>query len=121
LKYFYIAGTVFFTVLGQLLLKWRIIKYGQLPESFVNKIFFLTKLLADPFILSGFLSAFIASFFWMAAMTKFDLSYAYPFMSSAFLLVFILSCVFFHEPFTLNKVIGLVFIIAGIINTSRSL
>jgi len=43
--------------------------------------------LFDPLIFSGFASAFIASFFWMAAMTKFELSYAYPFMSRVFVLV----------------------------------
>ena len=119
--YFYIFGTIFFTVYGQLVLKWRILGVGTLPESTLDKVIFLSKLLLDPYIFSGFLSAFIASFFWMAAMTKFDISYAYPFMSSAFVLVFLLSVVFFHEPVTWQKIIGLVFIVAGIIVTSRSM
>ena len=119
--YFYIFGTIFFTVYGQIILKWRINGIGSLPENFTDKIFFLIKLLFDPWIFSGFVAAFIASLFWMAAMTKFDISYAYPFMSSAFVLVFLLSVILFHEPITWQKIIGLLLIIAGIIITSRSI
>lgn len=119
--YFYIFGTIFFTVYGQIVLKWRINGVGTLPENFSDKIFFLIKLLFDPWIFSGFFSAFIASFFWMAAMTKFDISYAYPFMSSAFVLVFLLSIVLFDEAVTWQKIIGLILIIAGIIVTSKSM
>ncbi len=118
--YFYIFGTIFFTVYGQLILKWRIMSVGSLPDGFTDKIIFLIKLIFDPFIFSGFAAAFIASFFWMAAMTKFELSFAYPFMSGAFVLVFILSVLFFHETVTWQKIIGLSFIVLGIIITSRS-
>ncbi len=118
--YFYIFGTIFFTVYGQLILKWRIMSVGSLPDGFVDKVLFLLKLIFDPFIFSGFAAAFIASFFWMAAMTKFELSFAYPFMSGAFVLVFILSVLFFNETVTWQKIIGLSFIVLGIIITSRS-
>lgn len=117
--YFYIFGTMFFTVYGQLILKWRILNYSSMPENFSQKLIFLFKLLFDPFIFSGFASAFIASFFWMAAMTKFELSFAYPFMSGAFVLVFIFSVFLFHEVVTWQKILGLSFIVLGIIITSR--
>lgn len=113
--------TVLFTVYGQLILKWRIGSFGPLPESFPAKVSFLFNLLLDPFIFSGFISAFIASFFWMAAMTKLDVSYAYPFMSGAFVLVFIFSVFIFSEPVSWQKVLGLVLIVAGIIVSSRSI
>lgn len=119
--YFYIFATIFFTVYGQIVLKWRINSVGSLPENLSDKILFLFKLLFDPWIFSGFLAAFIASFFWMATMTKFDISYAYPFMSGAFVLVFILSIIFFQEPVTWQKLLGLLLIISGIILTSRSI
>lgn len=119
--YFYIFGTIFFTVYGQLILKWRISAVGSLPTELVDKVVFLCKLLFDPFIFSGFLSAFVASFFWMAAMTKFELSYAYPFMSGAFVLVFILSVLLFNEVVTWQKIVGLTFIVIGIFITSRSM
>lgn len=118
--YFYIAGTVLFTVYGQLILKWRMNDIGVLPEPAAEKVVFLVKLVFDPYIFSGFVAAFVASLFWMAAMSKFDVSYAYPFMSAAFVLVFMLSVFLFNEPLSLQKVLGLVLIVAGIVVTSRS-
>ena len=119
--YFYIFATIFFTVYGQIVLKWRINGVGSLPEDLTDKIVFLFKLLFDPWIFSGFLAAFIASFFWMATMTKFDISYAYPFMSGAFVLVFILSVFLFQEAMNWQKIVGLLLIVTGIIITSRSI
>lgn len=118
--YVYIFGTIFFTVYGQLILKWRISLYGQLPLETAEKFYFLAKLILDPFLISGFASTLIAAVFWIAAMTKFDISYAYPFMSLAFVLVLILSAWLFKEPLTLNKILGMAFIVIGIIITSRS-
>ncbi|GGB37788.1 EamA family transporter [Virgibacillus dakarensis] len=119
--YAYIFGTIFFTVYGQLILKWKIDKAGSLPEVWKDKLIFLLQLLLDPVILSGFLSAFVASLFWMAAMTKFNISYAYPFMSLSFVLVFIFSILLFNEPVTIQKVVGLALIVLGIVVTSQSL
>lgn len=118
--YVYIFGTILFTVYGQIMLKWRIDKYGSLPTDLFDKILFVFRLLLDPLILSGFLSAFVASLFWMAAMTKFDISFAYPFMSLSFVLVFGLSIFLFGEPVTSQKIIGLGLIVLGIIVTSQS-
>ena len=119
--YLYIFGTICFTVYGQLVLKWRINGVGLLPEAFLDKVLFLIKLLFDPWIFSGFFSAFIASFFWMAAMTKFEISYAYPFMSLAFVLVLLFSVLFLQEDLNIYKLIGMGLIILGIYITSKGL
>jgi len=118
--YFYIFATVFFTVFGQIILKWRINGVGSLPDGVSEKVLFLFKLLLDPWIFGGFLSAFIASFFWMATMTKFDISFAYPFMSAAFVLVFIFSVFIFQEPVSWQKIVGLLLIVSGIVLTSST-
>lgn len=122
MAYLYILGTIIFTVYGQLILKWRIPFYGALPEKFSSKIVFLLKLLLDPIILSGFLAAFIASLFWMAAMTsKIELSRAYPLTTASLVLVFLLSIFIFHESLTAGKIIGLALIIAGVFIVGKSL
>lgn len=119
--YVYILGTVLFTVYGQLVLKWRMNIFGPLPDEIVKKLIFIFNALLDPYILSGFAAAFVASLFWVAAVTKFELSFAYPFTSLSFVLVVILSSVLFEEQLTLNKVIGMSFILLGIFFTSRSM
>jgi undecaprenyl phosphate-alpha-L-ara4N flippase subunit ArnF len=119
INYLYIAGTIFFTVYGQLIMKWRIGHYGNLPVLFKDKLAFLFRVLFDPFILSGFLAAFVASLCWMAAMTKFPITFAYPFMSISFGLVLILGVIFLGETFTLGKMVGLLLIGLGIVATVK--
>lgn len=119
-SYFYIFGTLFFTVYGQIILKWRLSGLKvNLPDTLFNKFIYLIKLIFDPFIFSGFVSAFIASLFWMVAMTKFEITTAYPFMSLAPALVFIIGVMFLGEIFTIGKVIGLALIMLGIIITVK--
>lgn len=121
MKYLYVFGTLFFTVYGQIILKWRIGRLGWQPnsESIVAAVVGYIKFLFDPLIFSGFLSAFVASVFWMLAMTKFEITHAYPFMSLAPALVFILGVWLLGETFTWGKVIGLVLIMIGLIVTVK--
>jgi hypothetical protein len=54
--------------------------------------------------MSGVAAGFLVMPFWMAAMTKFELSYAYASMSLAFVLVLILSTLLLHETVNVPKV-----------------
>ncbi|MCG3173139.1 MAG: 4-amino-4-deoxy-L-arabinose-phosphoundecaprenol flippase subunit ArnE [Myxococcota bacterium] len=117
--YLYIAATIGLTVYGQLIIKWRIGKLGPMPAEGLEKIKFLFSLLLDPGIFSGFAAAFLASLTWMAAMTKFDLSHAYPFMSLNFVIVLILGVWLLSEPLSLFKVLGVALIVIGVIVASR--
>ncbi len=119
LDYFYIVATISFTVYGQLILKWRITQFGPLPEDALEKLKFLLLLLLDPAIFSGFAAAFLASLAWMAAMTKFELSFAYPFMSLNFVIVLILSGWLLSEPVTLQRVLGVGLIVLGTVVAAR--
>ncbi|WP_085520534.1 EamA family transporter [Tuberibacillus sp. Marseille-P3662] len=118
--YIYIIGTIVFTVYGQLILKWRMNQTEGLPEDLWDKFLFLFKLVFDPFVFSGLAAAFVAALFWMAAMTKFAISYAYPFMSLSFVLVVFLSAMVFNESIGWLKVIGLLLVISGLIVSSQS-
>ncbi len=117
--FFYLFVTISLTVYGQLVVKWRVAKAGALPVHLLPRIRFLTALLFDPWVFTALLLAVAAAVSWMAAMTKFELSYAYPFMSLAFVLVLILSAVLFNESITVPKVLGLALVVAGIIISSR--
>ncbi len=119
LDYLYIVATIVFTVYGQLILKFRISKFGPLPVDAFAKLKFLISLLFDPAIFSGFAAAFLASLAWMAAMTKFELSYAYPFMSLNFVIVLLLSGYLLNEPFTLQKTVGVTLIVLGTMVAAR--
>ena len=119
LNYLYIVATIAFTVYGQLILKWRIAQFGSLPAETLEKLKFLLFLVFDPYIFSGFLAAFLASLAWMAAMTKFELSHAYPFMSLNFVVVLLLSGWLLSETFSVQKFIGVFLIVVGTIVAAR--
>jgi multidrug transporter EmrE-like cation transporter len=113
--YLYILGTILFTVYGQIIIKWQVSNAGTFPVDAAGKMWFLLRLSVNPWVISSLGCAFLAFLCWMAAMTKFDLSHAYPFMSLSFVFVLVLSGFFFHEPVTMAKVLGVLLIMAGII------
>lgn len=117
--YLYVALSIAFTVYGQLVLKWRMQGFGPLPVGALEKLRFLLSLVVDPVIFSAFFAAFLASLAWMAAMTKFQLSHAYPFMSLTFVAVLLLGHMVLAEPLSLPKVIGTALIVLGTIVASQ--
>lgn len=118
--HFYIALTLIFTVYGQLVIKWQMGGAGPMPEGGAQKIVFLLTQFLNPWILSGFVSAFVASLAWMAAMTRFELGYAYPFMSLAFVIVMVLAILFFGEAPNLQRIAGTLLVMVGLVVIARA-
>lgn len=116
----YILLTLLFTVYGQLVLKWQMGRSGSMPEGGVDKVLFLLQQFLNPWIISGLFAAFLASLAWMAAMTRFELNYAYPFMSLAFVIVMLFSVLFLNESLTLPSVLGTVMVVSGLIIIARA-
>jgi multidrug transporter EmrE-like cation transporter len=118
--YLYILGTVLFTVYGQIVLKWQMNRIGLLPAAASERAFVLGRLLLNPWVLSCLVAGLLALVSWMAALTRFELTYAYPFVSITFALVLLLSAVFFGESITLAKSLGVLLIILGVALGSRA-
>ncbi len=119
MDHIYIFLTIIFTVYGQLILKWQMLQVGPLPANGADKVFFLLRLFLNPWVLSGFASAFVAAMSWMVAMTKFPLSYAYPYTGLVFALLLLFSSLLFHETVTMPKLIGTVLIVLGVVVASQ--
>ena len=114
-----IAGTIAFTVYGQLILKQQMSGLPPLPGGAAAVPELLRLILTRPLIFSGLASAFVASLFWMAAIQRFPLSYAYPFMSLTYVLVFGLAWVLFGDAMSGTKTVGLVLICSGVALIAR--
>lgn len=114
MSYLYVACTVLLTVYGQLVIKWQVLAAGAFPEAPGEKMLFLARLLVNPWIVSALAAALLAAISWMAALTKLDLSHAYPLMSLSFALVALASALVFHEPLTGPKIAGVVLICLGV-------
>lgn len=113
MSYGYVAATVLLTVYGQVVVKWQVARAlpGYDPSE---RGAFLLGLLANAWVWSALAAAFGAALCWMLAMTKLDLSHAYPFVSLSFVLVLFLSALLFGEPLTWAKVAGIALVIAGV-------
>ena len=118
--YVWVFATVLLTVYGQLVFKWQIDLAGELPGGSGEKLAHLVRLFLNPWVISVFASALLASVTWAAALTRFELSFAYPFMSLSFVLVLLLSVMLFSEALTLSKAVGVALIVAGLIVGSQT-
>jgi multidrug transporter EmrE-like cation transporter len=118
-NYLYIALTIALTVYGQIAIKMQVAQAGAMPAAGGDKLVFLIKLLLNPWIISAFAAAFMASISWMGAMTKLQLSHAYPFMSLNFVIVLLLGAWLFNEPLSMTRVIGVALICLGTVVASQ--
>lgn len=113
-----VAATILLTTYGQIVIKWQVMLPQQADATFQGWPPLLL-LLLRPWIISALLAAFLASFCWMVAMTKLELSRAYPFMALNFLIVALLAVPLFGEALTKPKIVGLLLVVAGLIVLSR--
>ena len=115
LDHYYILSTVIFTVYSQLVMRWQVSAAGNIPVDGMAKIRFIAELLINPWVMSGIVATFLAGVSWMLAMTRFEISYAYPFVSLNYVIVLAASVLLFNESLSLPKIIGTVFVIVGIV------
>lgn len=120
ISYIFILLTIAFTVYGQLVIKWQVSLAGPLPSSSTEKLTFLIRLVFNPWIMSALFAAFLGAMSWMGAVSKLDLSTAYPFMALNFVLVAVFAAIFFGEAMTWQKIISLALIVVALIIGGRS-
>jgi multidrug transporter EmrE-like cation transporter len=117
--YSYVLGTVLLTVYGQIVLKWQVSRLGSLPATTAEKLVVLSRFLLNPWVVSCLVAALLAFLCWIAALTRFELTYVYPFVSVTFALVLMIGVLLFGETLTASKVLGVTFIMIGVIIGSR--
>lgn len=115
----YVLMTISFTTIGQLLFKWHLNQVGPMPSTPRPILVFLIRQLFSIPIILGFASAFIAALSWMAALTKFQLNFIYPFMSLCFPLTMILSGFLLGEELNLSKIVGTAVVLLGLFILTR--
>jgi multidrug transporter EmrE-like cation transporter len=110
----YVGITVLLTIYGQLVVKWQVLRHGHVPAGIQGKVSFFANLLLDPWVLSALAGGFVAALAWMMALSKLELSKAYPFTALSFVTVLLLSGLLFGESITYAKVAGVTLVIAGL-------
>lgn len=102
-------------VTGQVLWKVAIDKNGGLINSKYTIIENILNVGASYYMLSGILIYLIATVYWMYLLGRYEYSYIYPLFSMTYIISIIFAAVFFNESITLFKVIGVLFIITGVV------
>lgn len=116
----FIALCIAFTVTSQLLMRWRVGMAGPLPAGIADRASYIFTLLLTPWIWLAICCTFLAGVSWMLALTRFELSYAFPFTGISFLVMLLAGAFMFGEHVTMARVAGTLLVMIGLIVVVRS-
>jgi len=110
----YILISIILNVLGQFVIKYGLnrIDKSLLQDKLIVKVYHL---FTYPYVMSGLLIYAISAVFWILALSKIELSVAYPMLSIGYVLVMLVSFFFLNEQMSLYKILGTLLVISGVI------
>lgn len=116
-----VLAYIVFNSVGALIIKYKINEMGTIQFSssrFVIKYFY--ELIKSPLIICGIFSIFISAFVWMVALSRLQISIAYPVaVGLNFIVVVTVALIFFKEHLSVEKIIGIVLIFISVFLISR--
>lgn len=113
----YVLASVLLVNVGNLLAK-----YGLQHTSFQFNALLLSyiSIFTNPFILFGMMATGISSIFWLSALSRADLSYAYPMISMGYIITAVAAWLFFQENLTIIRLAGIFIICSGVFLMSKT-
>ncbi len=111
-----VLTSVAFGAVGQLVLKAGMNSLGGVQLSVDT----LLKMATNPLLIVGIAIFGISTLLWLLALSKADLSFAYPFLSLIYIAVLFGGAVLFKEAITLPRVLGFAVIVTGVWIVARS-
>jgi drug/metabolite transporter (DMT)-like permease len=111
--------SIFVVVLGQILLKKGLLSLGSINFG-DGLIQAYIKIFTHPLSIFGVFFYILGVLFWLHALSKLDLSYAYPFLALTYVFVAFGSLIFLKEPISLLRWTGILIICIGIFIVSKS-
>jgi drug/metabolite transporter (DMT)-like permease len=116
----YILVAVAASAAGQILLKKGMSSMGPLTLSF-NQVFgVIWQIATNPYVVIGLIIYVGGTLFWLVALSRVALSFAYPFASLSYIVMLLASWWLFKEDISLIRVIGTVVVGLGVLIISRS-
>lgn len=111
-----ILTSVMLSVAAQLFLKSGMGKL-VLPQTLISLESLL--LIFNRYVLLGLFCYGMSMVFWLYVLTKVDVSRAYPFVGLGFIGTMVFAHYLLHEPITLQKLVGTLLVVVGIIVLAR--
>jgi multidrug transporter EmrE-like cation transporter len=115
-----ILFTVTTNALAQLLLKKGMMSIGDLHLSGERLIGTVFSVVFNPFVFAGLCTFVISMASHLIVLSRVQLSFAYPFLSLAYVMVAVASWYFFSEDMSAIRIAGFAFIIFGTILIAQS-
>lgn len=105
-----IFTSIIMGAVGQIMLK---VGANKL-ENINTNIEGLFSIIKNYYILIGLVLFGTSFLLWVKILTKNDLSFVYPMVSISYIIIILASRFLFNEPFTANKIIGIIAIVSGV-------
>ena len=116
----YILVSVVAGAVGQVLLKKGMGSMGPLTLSVDQLGNILWRIGTNPYVVIGLAIYVAGTVFWLTALSRVDLSYAYPFASLSYVVMLIASWQLFSEDITPLRLLGTLIVCLGVFIISRS-
>ena len=116
----YIMISVVGGAVGQILLKKGMGSMGPLTLSVDHLFGILLKIATNPFVIVGLGIYVLSTVFWLAALSRVDLSFAYPFASLSYIVMLGASLLLFKEDITMLRLAGTLVVGLGVLLIARS-
>jgi drug/metabolite transporter (DMT)-like permease len=116
----YILISVLLGAVGQIMLKKGMSSMGPLTLSLGQLGSILWRMATNPYVVLGLGIYMCGTLFWLTALSRVDLSYAYPFASLSYIVMLTASWLLFNENITPMRVLGSVVVGLGVLLISRS-
>ena len=115
----YILVSVIAGAVGQLLLKQGMGTMGPVTIA-PNQIFnIIWRIGTNPYVVVGLAIYVGGTLFWLAALSRVDLSYAYPFASLSYVVMLVAAWQIFNENITPSRLLGTLVICIGVLLVAR--
>ena len=116
----YILISVVAGAAGQVLLKKGMGSMGPLTLSIDQLGNVLWRIFTNPYVLVGLAIYVSGTLFWLTALSRVELSYAYPFASLSYVVMLAASWLLFSENIVPLRIVGTLIVCLGVFLISRS-
>jgi drug/metabolite transporter (DMT)-like permease len=116
----YILISVLGSAMGQLLLKKGMNSMGPVTLSLNQLPSVLWQMATNPNVFFGLAIYLVGTIFWLAALSRVELSFAYPFASFNYVIMLVASWMMFDEKITVSRLLGTFVIGIGVVLISRN-
>ena len=116
----YILFTVLTNAAAQIMLKQGMMSLGPLTfsaDTIISRVF---QIIFNPWVFFGLATFVISMASHLFVLSKVDLSFAYPFLSLAYVIVAVIAWMVFKEELGIHKIAGIALICAGTILIAQS-